>query len=403
MNTTASEAESSRGVLDGVVIVDFTHELSGPFASMMLADLGATVIKVESPLAGDNFRNARQMVDGLAPQFAAVNRGKYGIVLDLKSPDGLAAARELAQLADVVLNNYRPGVLEKLGLGAEALRQANPRLIYAQISGFGQAGAMAGRPAFDPVVQATTGLMSLVGEPEAPPQKAGVNWGDLVAGLFAAFGIMSALFDRERTRKGQVVDVAMFDAMFFMQMLPVVGALATGKAAPRTGQFAPIFVPTGTFPTSDGHIEICTVTQAFWRSLCRALGRDEWVDDPKFAEPAARLQNREELIAGVCEVTRTRTRAEWGRVLTECDVPHGEVLTTDEAIRLPVVEERELLASLGVGELRAPINPFRLSDAPQRVRKPAPHRGADTASILQSLLGFDEERIARAMGLQREV
>lgn len=381
------------GALDGVVIVDLTHVLAGPFSTMMLADLGATVIKIERPGQGDAFREGPPFVDGMSHQFAAVNRGKYGIELDFQTEDGKALLLDLVKKADVIVNNFRPGKLEKLGLGSKELREINPRLIYASITGFGKEGPMAHKAAFDPVIQAQAGLMSLTGEPGGAPMRPGLSWADLLGGVFCAQGIISALYQREKSGVGQDVEVSMFDAIFFMLSYFVPYYQASGKNPQPSGPFHQTLVPVGTYPTRDGHISLAPVTQSFWRSLCKALGKPEWIEDPRYAEPAARQANKEALWGEICAVTVQKTTAEWAEIMDRHDMPAGPILKISDLVNHPLVQGRGLLAHLGWGELSSPIAPYRLSDNPQAVRKRAPVLGEDTLAILQQYTGRSEDEL----------
>ena len=378
---------SKVGALDGVVIVDLTHMLAGPFATMMLADHGATVIKIERPGKGDAFREGPPFVDGMSHQFAAVNRGKHSVALDIETPQGRELLLEIIAKADVLVNNFRPGKLEKLGLGFDTLHALNPRLIYASISGFGQEGPMSRKPAFDPVIQAQAGLMGLTGEPGGPPMRPGLSWADLLGGVFCAQGVITALFERERKGAGQAIDISMFDALFFMLAYFVPYYQSTGNNPQPSGPFHQTLVPVGTYPTLDGHISLAPVTQSFWRALCRGLGKPEWIEDARYAEPGNRQINKTQLWGEICAITVGKTTAEWAEIMDKEDIPAGPILKISDLVEHPLVKDRNLLADLGWGQLSSPIAPFKLANNPQSVSKRAPVVGEDTLAILSKFSG----------------
>jgi crotonobetainyl-CoA:carnitine CoA-transferase CaiB-like acyl-CoA transferase len=390
-----------RGVLDDVLVLDFTHVLSGPFASMMLADMGANVIKVERPGEGDMFRSGWPEVDGVSHQFAALNRSKYGITLDLRSPEGIRAAKELAKKADVVLNNFRPGIMEKLGLGPDVLRAENPKLIYASISGFGQKSSMSHLPAFDMIIQAMTGIMSLTGEADGPPIRAGLSWGDLVPGITAALAIVAALYTRRGTGEGCEIDVSMFDSLFYMTSYVMPYYLGSGRLPERTGAYNPTLITSGTYPASDGSIVVSGgANNRLWQAFARALEKPEWIDDPRFSTLKARQAHQTELNASICEIMRHKSRSDWEKRLAEHDVPSGPILNMAELAEFPLVKERNLLADLGYANWQSPANPFQMSGFSHAVRNPAPHLGADTRFVLGEMLGFSENEIDAAQGFE---
>ncbi len=376
------------GPLSGIVVLDLTHVLSGPFASMTLADLGATVIKVEKPGRGDQTRGTAPFYEGMSHYFAALNRNKYSLAIDLKTDAGRDLFRQLAAKADVLLHNFRPGVIEELGFGYAQLKEVNPRLIYCEISGFGQFGPLRDRPAYDNVVQAMAGLMSLTGEPDGRPLRAGFATADFIAGFYAIIAILTALYDRNRTGDGQHLDVAMFDALFSLMAYQIPYAQITGRSPARSGAIHPTIVPMGSFKTTDGYMVVAAFNQAFWRKLCIALGKNEWLEDERFRTGAARAKNRTALLAELEPVMEQKTNAEWERIFGEADVPYGPVKQILELIDDDNVKARDLLEELGVGPLKAPIRPVKYSAFRQSVHKFPPQIGEDTDYVLRQVLGM---------------
>lgn len=381
------------GPLHGIVVLDLTHVLSGPFASMTLADLGATVIKIEKPGRGDQTRGTPPHCDGMSHYFAALNRNKYGLAIDLKQPAGKQIMMELIHKADVLMHNFRPGVMEELDLAYTTVRTLNPALIYCEISGFGQYGPLRDRPAYDNVVQAMAGLMSLTGEPDGRPLRAGFATADFVAGFYAANSVMAALYDRSRTGEGQQIDVAMFDALFSLMAYQIPYTQITGRSPARSGAIHPTIVPMGSFRTANGYMVIAAFNQVFWRKLCAALDKPGWVDDPRFSTVAARAKNREQVLAELEPLLAQKSSAEWAAIFSRHDVPYGPVQSILDLLSDPNVEARELLEPLGIGELKAPIRPVKFSAFRQSVRKPPPRIGEDTDYVLREILGKTPDEI----------
>lgn len=391
---TEEAAQRSRpGPLADVLVIDLTHVLSGPFASMTLADLGATVIKIEKPGRGDQTRGTPPHHEGMSHYFAALNRNKFGLGLDLKTAPGRQIMSELVTKADVLLHNFRPGIMEELGLGYPHLKELNPALIYCEISGFGQYGPLRDRPAYDNVVQAMAGLMSLTGEPEGRPLRAGFATADFIAGFYAINGILAALYDRDRTGKGQQIDVAMFDALFSLMAYHIPYSQLTGRSPARSGAIHPTIVPMGCFKTKDAYLVVAAFNQAFWRKLCGALHKPEWIDDSRFSTVSARAKNRELVLAELEPILAQKTNAEWETIFHQHDVPYGPVASIRDLLDDANVKARELLEPLGVGPLKAPIRPVKYSAFRQGVRKPPPRVGEDTEYVLQKFLGKTPEQI----------
>ena len=359
------------GPLAGLLVADFSRVLAGPFATLMLADLGARVVKVERPGTGDDSRGYGPFLDGRSLYFSRVNRGKESVALDLKDPADVAVARELATRADVLVENYRPGVMDRLGLGAEALLQRNPRLVYCSISGFGHSGPWSQRPAYDAVVQGMSGIMAVTGVPEGAPVKPGVPVADLSAGLYAFGGITSALLGRVRTGRGCHLDVAMFDATVSLLEGAALSWLATGTDPGPIGNAHFAIAPFDTFACRDREITICAANDTLFAELAAALGVPRLAQDPRFADNAARHARRGELKAELEAVLRTQDADHWLGELDVAGVPCGPISTVAEAVGGAQAAARRMVVQ--AGGLPGPGNPVKLSTAEDPVvRPPAP-------------------------------
>lgn len=390
------------GPLAGLRVLDFTRVLAGPAASLALADLGADVIKIEPPGTGDETRGFPPVRDGESHYFLAINRGKKSIVVDLKAPEGVALVKDLAARCDVVVENYRPGVMDKLGLGWDVLREINPRLIYCAISGYGQDGPLAQRPSFDIVLQAMSGALSLNGEPGRVPTKLGLPMGDLVGGVNGPIAILSALYERERTGKGRFIDISLMDGLqgllgYFAQL-----AFFTGEDPKPTGSQHQYLVPYGTFAAADGAIVIACLTPGFWGRICTALGRDELTADPRYDTLERRRDARDEINAIVTAFTRTRTVAELVGIFTAHEVPHAPILGVLDALSQPQAVHRGMVVEVEhqtLGTIPLVNRPFTFDETMPAPAAP-PVLGQHTDAVLRDVLGLDAEAIAalRAKG-----
>ncbi|MBK6674151.1 MAG: CoA transferase [Proteobacteria bacterium] len=341
-----------RQVLEGIRIADFSHVMAGPYATHLLRLLGAEVIKIEAPGRGDAMRyyGADRRYDGMAPAFIAVNAGKKSIVLDLKNPDDLAQARSLVGRCDVLVENFRPGVMQRLGLDYPAVKALNPSVVYCSVSGYGQSGPRRDWPAIDNIVQATSGMMSLGGDPDGPPMRVGFPVVDTLTGQTAAFAIMSALLRRERSGEGDFIDVAMFDATIAFMASAVVPFLVTGQALARTGNTGYSGQPTSAlFKAKDGHsISLGVVQQHQFELLARLLQQPQWLADPLFRDPDTRRQNLAAVQNALSGVLATRDAAEWEQLLSAAGIPCGMVRDISQAMSLPALDERALRIALNV-------------------------------------------------------
>lgn len=387
----------SKGPLSGVKVLDFSRILSGPYASMVLADLGAEVIKIEPLENGDETRNFPPFKGPLSHYYIALNRSKKSVGLNLKSPRGVEIAKALAKQSDIVLENFRPGVMDRLGLGYDVLSADNPRLIYASISGFGSDSPLGNMPAFDIVAQALSGVMSINGEPGAPPNKLGLPLGDMAGSIFSLFGILAALQGRNTTGRGQRVEVAMLDSLIAMLGYLAQIYFVTGEAPQAVGTRHPSIVPYGAFPTKDGHVIVACLTERFWKNFIKCLGMEALTDDPRFALYQARLDNREALEPMICARMEQDTTDYWLERLGEFDVPNARILDVAQALEQAHVAARGLIETVThpvVGEMKIVKGPIRFDG-----QGPAPAQAPsllneDTDEVLSSCLGFDKEKLA---------
>jgi crotonobetainyl-CoA:carnitine CoA-transferase CaiB-like acyl-CoA transferase len=384
-----------KGALDGIRVADFSHVMAGPYATHLLRLLGAEVIKVESPEGGDAMRyyGADRRYDGMAPAFIAVNAGKKSVVLDLKRAEDLDRARRLIERSDVLVENFRPTVLERLGLGYAAVKLLKPDIVYCSVSGYGQSGPRRDWPAIDNIVQATSGMMSLGGDPNGPPTRVGFPVVDTLTGQTAALAILAALLRRERSGEGEYLDVAMFDATVAFMTSAVVPYLVTGRALERTGNVGYSGQPTSAvFRARDGrYLSLGVVQQRQFELLARVLGREQWLADPRFSDPDRRRVNAKEMLAELEPLFASRDAAVWEAELSRAGIPCGMVRGVDEAVSLPGIEDRALRLPLTVpglpgGDrvevLGAGIQGSGTSD---EALGPPPRLGEHTAEIVEWL------------------
>jgi crotonobetainyl-CoA:carnitine CoA-transferase CaiB-like acyl-CoA transferase len=384
------------GPLAGIRVLDFTRVLAGPAASLALADLGAEVIKIEPPGSGDETRDFPPIRDGESHYFLSVNRGKKSIVIDLKSEAGVALAKDLAVQCDIVVENYRPGVMDRLGLGYAALSAINPKIIYCAISGYGQTGPLRDRPSFDIVLQAMSGALSVNGEPGQQPTKLGIPLGDLVGGINGPIAILAALHERHRTGKGRYIDISLMDGL--LGMLGYIAQLAwfTGEDPRPQGSQHPNLVPYGAFPAKDGSIIVACLTNSFWGRICDALGCPERTGDPRYDAIQKRRDAREEVNAMVSAFTREKTVAELVALFTEHQVPHAPILGVTEALSQPQTVARQMVVEVEhptLGQIPIVNRPFKFDENQAKPEAP-PVLGQHTDAILADILGLTPDRIA---------
>lgn len=379
--------------LSGVTILDLTHVLAGPFASLSLADLGAKVIKLERPGTGDDTRSFPPFVADESAYFATLNAGKLSISLDLKAEDDRAIFERLLARADVILENYRPGVMERLGYGYETLHKTRPRLIYGAVSGFGHTGPDAAKPAYDMVVQARGGVMSITGEEGGPPVRVGASIGDIVAGMFLAQGVLAALYEREKTGLGAKIDIAMLDAQLAIQEHAVAITTATGTPPGRTGARHPTITPFSTYRAADGFLVIAAGNDAMFATLCTTLGLP-LAADPRFATNAARCEHHALLKRLIEAVTLGAPVAHWIATLEAAHLPTGRVQDMGQVLQDPQLLARHMVLPItpspGGPSFTAAGNPIKMSTLDEiTARAPAPRLDGDRAAILAWLNGAD--------------
>lgn len=379
--------------LSGIKVLDLTRVVSGPFCTMLLADFGAQVIKVEAP-DPDPSRVTGIMGAGENPYFVNLNRNKRAITIDLKSDAGKEIVRRMARTVDVLVENFRPGVMERLGLGYPALSALNPRLVYAAITGFGKTGPYAGRPAFDFIAQAISGFMSLNGDQSMPYLRVGIPISDTIAGVYAAFAILAALRERDRIGRGQEVQTAMVDGLISMFTFAAGAYFSTGRLPPRNGNDHMVVAPYGLFNASDGPIAIAPSTEKNWQQLCTALELEHLMADPRFDSAEKRREHRSAINSLVQSVILGRTRDEWIARLNQAGVPCGPVNNLAQAFSDPQVLHQEMVleSPQPSGSVKMPGFPIKLSNTPARLRRPSPQVGEHTRDVLLEL-GYREEEI----------
>ena len=374
--------------LSGIRVVDLTRILAGPFCTLMLADMGAEVIKIESPDSGDPVRRQGAIKEGISWYFAQFNRNKKSVVLDLYTDEGKKTLTKLLSTADVLVDNYRPGVLTKMGFSKERLEEINPRLIQASVNGYGSSGPYVNRPSFDFIAQAMSGFMSVNGAPDSDPQRAAPPMSDLIAGLYCAFGVVTALQARERTGRGQRVESSLTGGLVSMMAYLSAEYFATGEIPQRTGNYHPIVSPYGLFQASDGMVAVAPSTDTFVRRFLRALVLEHLLDDVRFQTNEDRMTNRDVLADIINEVTSLRTVDHWIEVINDAGCPCGRVMNLAEVFSDPQVLSQEMVLDQvhpGHGTVRMTGFPVKLSHTPAKLRRPAPDLGADTEAILADL------------------
>ncbi len=399
--------------LDGVTVLDLTRILAGPFATMKMADLGATVWKVEVPGRGDDTRGwGPPFEGGWSCYFSSVNRGKKSIAIDLKNEKGTALLESLVARADVLIENFRPGTLEKLGFSWERLQALNPRLVYASVSGYGHASNKAKKAAYDVIIQGESGVQEITGEPDGAPIKSGISIADVVAGLLAVEGVLLALLARERTGRGDRVDVALYDGLLSLLTYQGQNWLGAGKVPERLGNQHPSIVPYQAFATSDGWVNVGVGSESLWRSFCGVVDRPDLLDDPRYATNKDRVEHRAELQAEVAAAFASRTSKEWCDRLDAAGIPAGIIQGVPAALAAAEADERAMVVEVpgasadGAGEHRFRFvgNPVRLgsvTEGPGFAYGSPPRLGEHTDEILQTAAGLGDDAVAalRAEGV----
>ena len=384
--------------LSGITVIDFSQILAGPFCTMMLADMGAEVIKIEKPNGGDDTRRyGPPFIKGESAAFLTLNRNKKSMVLDLKSDKGLDIAKSMIAKADVLVHNFRPGVVDRMGLSYSTVGEINPALVYCTVSGFGTTGPYASKAGFDLIAQGMSGLMSINGFPDAPPAKVGVPIADLNTGMFATTGILTAYINRLKTGQGQHVDASLLESGIAYTLYESATYFATNEIASPLGSAHRMIAPYQAFATKDGYINIGAANQNNWERMCKAIAREELLSDERFSSNAERMINIESLTPIMEKTFGGETTAHWVDILEKSGVPTGPIYQVDQVYSDPHVKTRDMSVELDhpiAGSIRNIGVPVKLSHTPGSVRTPAPVLGAHTDEVL-ALFGFSEDEISR--------
>ena len=388
----------SKAPLAGIRVLDLTRVLAGPFCAMMLGDMGAEVIKVEEPGKGDDTRSWPPFVEGESTYFMSVNRNKQSVTLNLKAPEGRKIFQALARKSDVLLENFRPGTMDKLGFGYKALARLNPRLVYCSVSGFGESGPEAHRAGYDLIIQAESGVMDLTGFSDGPPVKVGNSVGDLVAGMSAAHGVVLALLARTRTRRGQKVEISMLDVMAALLTYQAGIYFGTGQRPTRRGNAHPSIVPYEVFRAADAFVVLGVANNSLWIKCCGALGRPELAQDPRFDTEAKRVQNRATLVPLLNEILGTRAAAEWVKQFEAVGIPAGLIKSVAEVCESEHLKARGMIVTLPHPRARKVTVmgvPVRLHATPGKAATAPPLIGQHTDAVLRRLVGLGKPAVAR--------
>lgn len=382
--------------LEGIRVLDLSRVLAGPYCTMILADMGAEIIKIERPGEGDDSRAFSPFIGEESAYFMSINRGKKSITLDFKNPLDMEIFWELVKKSDIIVENFRPGIMEKLGMGYTEIKKVNPRIIYAGISGFGHTGPYSGRAAYDMLAQAMSGLMSITGEAGQPPVRVGTSVGDITAALFGTIGIMMALHVRSSSGEGQKVDVSMLDSQVAILENAIARYEVTGKVPGPLGTRHPAIAPFQGFPTKDYYVIIPCGNDILWGKLCDALGMEQYKADQRFKTNKDRVENVDELDRIISDITKTKNTHEWVELMDLIGHPVGVINTIDQVVNDPQVLARNMIVEVEhpiAGKMRVAGNPIKLSTTPGDIEKPAPLLGEHTGWVLQELLGWNEEKI----------
>ncbi len=387
--------------LEGIKVLDLSRALAGPYCTMMLADMGAEVIKLEMPGKGDDSRSwGPPFVEGESAYFMSINRNKKSITLNMKSEKSTGIIHKLIKQSDILVENFRPGAMERLGLGYEQVKKINSGIIYCSISGFGQDGPYRMLPGFDQVLQGMGGLMSITGEPGGPPIKVGVAIADIAGGMFAAYGIVAALYNREKTGKGQVVDISLLDSQVAWLTYRAGAYFASGEVPHPVGSGHPVIVPYQAFKAKDVYINIAVGNDQLWERFCKAVGLEKVMNDPRFATNAKRVENREEIVNIIGDLITAKNGEEWLKILTDAGVPCGPIYTIDKIFADPQVLHRQMLQELNhptAGKIKVAGIPVKLSDTPGEVKSAPPVLGQHTEEILTAL-GYSDKDVTKLKG-----
>lgn len=403
-----SDRSPQAGALSGMRVLELAQIMAGPTCGMMLADLGADVIKIEKTDGGDDARGYQDpRINGVSAPFLILNRNKRAIALDLKTPEGREVLLRMVRDADVLIENFRKGTMEKLGLGYDVLSEINPGLIYCAISGYGRTGPAADKGGFDLIAQGYTGLMSITGEEGGPPLRTGNSIADINAGILAAVGILAAYQHKQKTGRGQIVETSLIEAGLQQLYWHAAIHFATGESPGPSGSAHVLATPYQAFPTQDGHIIVGGANEKNWERIAQVLGKPEWLSDPRYRRNSDRMRHRDTLLPAIAEILRTKPSAEWLAAFDEAGVPAGPVHSIGEALSHPQTLAREMVVEQQhpeAGPVKSLGLPIKLSETPARYVRPSPRLGEDTRALLAEC-GYGEAEIARMLraGVVRDV
>lgn len=390
--------------LKAIRVLDLSRHLAGPYCSMLLADMGAEVIKVEQPGKGDEARTyGPTFIEGESAYFLSINRNKKSITVNFKQDEGKEIIHRLIKKSDILMENFRPGTLDKHGLGYNDVARINPKIIYASISGFGQTGPERRRPGYDLSIQGMGGIMSLTGDPSGPPYKVGTSIADILAGMYTCQGILLALIARSKTGKGQLVDISMLDCQVSLLTYQAGLYFATGSVPRRIGNQHPTICPYETFKASDGYINIAVANDKLWNKFCDLLGLDKTKSDPRFSSNPKRVENRDKLFTIIEKIISAKKSTEWLKLFDEEGIPAGPILTVDKTVNHPQVQARELVADIThpkAGQIKLTGIPVKLSDTPGSIENPPPLLGQYTDETLSGVLGYSKDEITELRKLE---
>jgi CoA:oxalate CoA-transferase len=384
------------GPLEGVKVLSFGQALAGPFSGMILSDLGAEVIKIEQPGRGDHSRLAEPVVDGMSAYFLSINRGKKSVTIDLKTERGREIIISMVRKVDILLENFRPGVMTRLQLDYETIRGHNPRIIYASLSGFGQTGPYSHRPAFDMIAQGMGGVVGITGHPGGAPARVGYSIGDMGASLFLTIAILAALHEREKSGEGQWIDVAMLDCQVALCENACARYLTTGEIPRPLGSRHPLFTPFQVFPTRDGHIVLIAYREGAWENFCQAVGKEAWISDERFNTNRARLDHYDQFEGEMNALMQTRTTEDWLKLFDAHGVMCGSVNDIEQVVRDPQVTARDMIVPVKhsrVGTRRVAGTPMKFSRTPCQIERGSPELGEHTSEVLINYLGLSKKEI----------
>ena len=386
------------GPLNGIKVLSFCRALAGPFTTMILGDMGAEIIKIESPDKGDPARYSGNKIAGVSAYFLSLNRGKKSITLDLKSERSRKLIHSLIETSDVLVENFRPGVMKRLGFDYDTVKKINARLVYASVSGFGQTGPYSQKPAYDMVAQAMGGVISITGceDPGAPPVRVGYSIGDIAAGMFTATGILAALVERGKSNLGQWVDVSMLDSQVALCENAVVRYTTTGVIPKPQGSRHPLFTPFQVYNTQDKPIAVLANSEKLWINFCRAAEKEEWLSDQRYNPVDHRIENYKQFDSDMTALMRTRSYNEWVDRFEEHEAMYAPVNNIEDVVNDPQVKSREMVIELvhaKAGAHRVVNTPIKFSRTPSKIEKAAPELGADTYDILSRRLGLSDKEI----------